>query len=126
MYISSLVKIHCHLLKLSSGRKNMAMWWADNSVKKLNLPNSNPKPDLHNINAHTKFGENSLMFTHVNIRKRNMDRRKDDGHTDIQPETIIPHYFSVVGYKNITLWHFLFKNTKNGPRKCLNFIQFSK
>ena len=31
----------------------------ENSVKNwLNLPISNPKADLHNINAHTKFGEN--------------------------------------------------------------------
>ena len=36
---------------------------------------SNPKPDLHNINAHTKFGENPLMFTQVIIRKHNTDRR---------------------------------------------------
>ena len=40
------------------------------------LPNSNPKPDLHNINAHTKFGrENPLMFTQVIIWKRNTDGR---------------------------------------------------
>ena len=44
---------------------------ADNSVKHLrNLSISNPKPDLHNINAHTKFGDNPLMFTEVIIRKR--------------------------------------------------------
>ena len=50
---------------------------ADNSVKILrNLPISNPKPDLHNINAHTKCGENPLMFTQV-IRKRKTDGRTD-------------------------------------------------
>ena len=55
MHRPSLVKIHW--LKLSSGNENMS--WADNSVKIWqNLPISNPKPDLHNINAHTKFGEN--------------------------------------------------------------------
>ena len=44
--------------------------WADNSVKIWrNLPISNPKPDLHNINIHTKFGENPLMFTQVITRK---------------------------------------------------------
>ena len=43
---------------------------ADNSVKiRQNLHISNPKPDLHNINAHTKFGENPLMFTQVIILK---------------------------------------------------------
>ena len=30
---------------------------------------SNPKPDLHNINAHTNDGENPLIFTKVKIRK---------------------------------------------------------
>ena len=47
---------------------------AGNSVKKRqNLPFNNPKPDLHNINAHIKFGENTLIFTQVIIRKRWMD-----------------------------------------------------
>ena len=46
----------------------MGMSQADNSVKNWrNLPNSNPKPNLHNINAHTKFCENPLMFTQVII-----------------------------------------------------------
>ena len=32
------------------------MWRENNFVKNLlNLPNSNPKPDPHYINAHTKF-----------------------------------------------------------------------
>ena len=44
------------------------MLQADNSVKhQRDLPISNPKPDLHNINAHTKFRENPLMFTQVII-----------------------------------------------------------
>ena len=35
----------------------MGMSWADNSVKIWrNLPISNPKPDIYNINAHNKFG----------------------------------------------------------------------
>ena len=53
---------------------------ADNSVK--NLPISNPKPDLHNINAHTKFGENPLMFTQVIIWKRKTDGRTTDWQMD--------------------------------------------
>ena len=53
------------------------MSWADNSVKNLrNMPISNPKPDLHNINAHTKFGENLLIFTEVIIRKVRTDDRR--------------------------------------------------
>ena len=78
IYIASLIKIPCYLLKLSSGNEIMGVSRADNSVKIWrNLPISNPKPDLHNINAHTKFGENPLMFTQVIIRKR-----KTDGWTD--------------------------------------------
>ena len=51
---------------LSYHPKNENMSRADNSVKIWwNLP----KPDLHNINAHTKFGENPLTFTQVIIRK---------------------------------------------------------
>ena len=64
MHIASLVKIPCYLLKLWSGNENMGMSRADNSVKiQRNLPISNPKPDIHNINAHTRFGENPLTFT---------------------------------------------------------------
>ena len=49
--------------------------WADNSVKNgRNLPISNSKPDLHSINAHTKFCENSLTFTHLE-RKIQTDRQ---------------------------------------------------
>ena len=60
---------------------------ADNFVKIWwNLPFSNPKPDLHNINAHTKFGENPLMFTQVIIRKRKMDGRMDVRQTDGQTD----------------------------------------
>ena len=73
----------------------------DNSVKNWrNLPISNPKPDLHNINAHTKFGENPLMFTQIIIRKRKTDRQTD-GLKDDQCETIIPRHYCVAGYKNI-------------------------
>ena len=44
---------------------------ADNSVNILrNLPISNPKPDLLNVNAYSKFDENPLLFTQVIIRKR--------------------------------------------------------
>ena len=80
---------------------------ADNSVKILrNPPISNPKPDLHYVNAITKFGENPLMFTQVIIRKRKTDGRTDvrrtDGHTDDQRETIIPRHYCVAGYKNET------------------------
>ena len=74
MHIRSLVKIHWSLLKLSSRNKNMGVSRAVNSVKIWRkLPISNPKLDLHNMNARTKFGENPLSFTQVIIRKRNTD-----------------------------------------------------
>ena len=48
---------------------------ADNSVNILrNLPISNPKPDLLNVNAYSKFDENPLLFTQVIIRKRKYGR----------------------------------------------------
>ena len=71
MHIASLMKIPCYLLKLSSGNENMGVSGADNSVKiGRNLPISNPKPDLLNVNAYSKFGENPLLFTQVIVRKR--------------------------------------------------------
>ena len=61
----------------------MGTYRADNSVKIWqNLPISNPKPDLHNINAHIKFGENPFMFTQVIIWKWNMDGRTTNEQTD--------------------------------------------
>ena len=48
---------------------------ADNSVRIWrNLPISNPKPDLVNVNAYSKFGENRLLFTEVIVRKRKYGR----------------------------------------------------
>ena len=104
-YITSLVKIPCYLLKLSSGNENVGVSRADNSVKIWrNKPICNPKPDLYNINAHTKFGENPLMFTQVIIRKRKTDGRTDR-HTDVQRETIITRHYCVAGYKKAwPLW----------------------
>ena len=75
MHIASLMIIPCYLLKLSSGNKNMGVSRADNSVKIWqNLPISNPKPDLLNVNAYSKFGENPLLFTKVIVRKRKYGR----------------------------------------------------
>ena len=95
MHIASLVKIPCYLLKSSSRNENMGVSQADNSIKILwNLPISNTKPDLHNINAHTKFGENPLMFTQVIIWKQKtdgwMDVRLMDGQTDTRMSYVKP------------------------------------
>ena len=44
---------------------------ADNSEKIIrNVPISNPKADLLNVNAYSKFDENPLLFTQVIIQKR--------------------------------------------------------
>ena len=72
---------------------------ADNFVKNWrNLPISNPTPELHNINALPKFGENPLLFTQVIIRKWKTDGRMDRW-TDDQRETIIARHYCVAGYK---------------------------
>ena len=56
--------------ELSSGNKNMDMYWADNFIKNWqNLPISDPKPDLHKMNAYTKLGKNLLIFTQVIVQK---------------------------------------------------------
>ena len=48
---------------------------ADNSVKIWQkLPISNPKPDLLNVNANSKFDENPLTFTKVIIQKQKYRR----------------------------------------------------
>ena len=103
MHTPRLVKFHWYLLKLSSGNENFDISRADNSVKIWrNWPNNNPKPDLHNNNAHTKFGENSFTFTPVVTRKRKYGRTTDgqtDGHSDSQRDTIIPRHYRVAGYK---------------------------
>ena len=53
----------------------MCVSQADNSVKILrNLPISNPKPDLLNVNAYSKFVENPLLFTQVIVRKQKYGR----------------------------------------------------
>ena len=49
--------------------------WGDNSAKNWwNAANSNPKPDLHNIKAHIKFGENPLRCTQVIVLKQKYGR----------------------------------------------------
>ena len=105
------VWLQCHDIYSSycPENENTGVSRADNCQ---NLPISNPKPDLHNINTHTMFEQNTLMFTQVTIRKGKMegqtdrhtiDRQTDrwmDRHMDIQCETIIPRHYPVAGYKN--------------------------
>ena len=70
----------------------MGLSQADNSVKiRRNLPTSNSKPALHNINAHTctRFGENLLMFTQVIIRKQKTNGQPY-GRTDTRTANVKP------------------------------------
>ena len=49
----------------------MGMSRADNSVKIWrNLPITNSKPDLLNVNIYSKIGYNPLLFTKVIVRKQ--------------------------------------------------------
>ena len=60
---------------LSTGNENMGVSRADNSVKIWrNLPISNRKPDLFNVNAYSKFYDNPLLFTQVIMWKRKYGR----------------------------------------------------
>ena len=79
---------------------------ADNSVKNWrNLPISNAETDLHNINAHTKFGENQVI-----IRKRKTDgrtdRRTDSRTTNVKPlypATIVWRGLKKNGYRSFSI-----------------------
>ena len=69
MHISNLVKIHWDLLVIVL-KVHMDVLRADDSVKNgRNSTISNPKADVHNINAYTKFGENPLILTKVIVQK---------------------------------------------------------
>ena len=64
LLIPSLVKIHLHLLKLSSGNENMDVSRADYSVKNWrNLSISNPKPDLHNRCTHQCWWKSTDIYS---------------------------------------------------------------
>ena len=87
MLVPSLVKTPLHLLRLSPWNKNMDVSRADNCITiRWNLPISNPKPDLHNINAH------SIDVYSVIIRKQNtgrwMDRQTDTWTSNVKPNTL--------------------------------------
>ena len=84
IHIASMVKIPCYLLKLSSGNEKMGVSRPDNSVNILrNLPISNPKADLCNINAYSKFYENPLLFTQVITRNETMGVSRADNSVKI-------------------------------------------
>ena len=108
----------------------------DNSVKIWrNLPISNPKRDLHNINAHTKYGENPLMFTryHPETKNGRKDVRRKNRHTDVQRETILPRHYIVAGFKkgnfqikNSDIFHISAQPISNPKRDLHNINAHTK
>ena len=58
------------------------------STTEKNLPISNPKLDLYNINAHTKFGENTLILSQV-IDVTKFGEKSIDIYSSCCPETKI-------------------------------------
>ena len=105
IYIASLVKIPCYLLKLSSGNINMGVSRADNSIKiSQNLPISNPN-QISTISIHIP----SVVKIHWCLLKLSSGNEKrmegrTDRHRDVQRETIIHPHYCVVGYKKWRLW----------------------
>ena len=75
IHIASLLKSIFIYSSYRPETKKMGVSRADNFVKIWrNLPISNPKPDLLDGNAYSKFGENPLLFTQVIVRKRKYGR----------------------------------------------------
>ena len=80
--VPSLVKIHWHLHMLPSRNENMGVSRTGNSVKIWqNLPISNPKPDLHSINAHTVWWKSIDVYSSYHPETK---YRWTDGWTDIR------------------------------------------
>ena len=68
----------------------MVVSQADNSVKIWwNLLISNPNPDLHNINAHTKFGENHWCLLKLSSGNENMGMSRADNSIKIWRNLLI-------------------------------------
>ena len=62
----------------------MSVSRADNSVKiRWNLPIINPRADLLNVNAYSKFDENPLLFTKLSSRNENMGVSRADNSVNI-------------------------------------------
>ena len=70
MHVQTLVKIHLFILKTLSRNEILMSFKGRNSVtncRKWTL--NNPKLDVININAHTKFGQNPFTHTQDTERK---------------------------------------------------------
>ena len=71
--IYSLFNISISIDIYSSYGQETNIWMCDGQTvygkNRRNLPICDPKPDAHNINAHTKLSENLLIITHVIVPK---------------------------------------------------------
>ena len=105
IYIPNLVKIHSYLLKLSSVNENMDMWRAGNSIKNWwNLVISNPKPDLHNINAHTNLVKIHWCLHKLSSWKeiyRWTEGHMTDGRTEKWTSNVKPQYPASIVWRGI-------------------------
>ena len=100
MHIPSLVKLYSHLLKLSSRNENTDMSGADNTVENWqNLPISNPKLGIYNINAHTKFGEIHWHLLKLSSGNENCDIFRAD--ISIKNWRNLPIKYPKPGHHNI-------------------------
>ena len=91
---------------------------ADNCQTMTKFAHYLPKPDLHSVNAHTKFGENPLIFTQVIVRKWT-DGYTTDGRTGGRS-----FVWTFIGYYSVS---FSAQNTKQDPKipnNCLKCIGY--
>ena len=109
MHTPGLVQIHWYLFMLSSGNETSDVSRADNCQNWWILPMNNPKPELYNINAHRKFGENPLIFTKIIIRKPKCERTDVRQRTDTRTTNMKPYYPATI------LWR-VWKLKDNCPR----------
>ena len=97
---------------------------ADNSVKIWrNLPISNPKPDLLNVNADSKFDENPLLFTKLSSGNKNMGVSRADNSVKIwrnlpisnrKPVLLNVNAYSKFGENPLLFTQFIVRKQKYG------------
>ena len=83
MHIASLVKRPCYLLKLSARNENMGVSRADSVKIRRNLPISNSKPDLLNVNTDSKFVKIPCYLLKLSSGNENMGVSRADNSVNI-------------------------------------------
>ena len=95
---------------------------ADKSVKIWrNLPISNPNSDVHNTDAHTKFGENPLIITQVIIQKQKYGQITASKFDEICP-LAIPNEISTISMHipNLVKIHWCLLKLLSGNKKRMD------